>query len=188
MKTLFWGFFFVYLNFNLNVNGHSLNLLPDFVGYILLLRGIRELEEESSLFAKARPFAVGMAVYEAILWVGALLGVASGGLVGSLLGVISLAASLYISWVLVQGVREIEAHRAAELHGALLYSRWKLLAVLQAITWLLTLMANLANLSALLVLAGVLAIVGIVVLLLFLLAWHKTAAAYEALSVEQELE
>ena len=27
MKKLFWGFFFVYLNFNLNLNAHSINLL-----------------------------------------------------------------------------------------------------------------------------------------------------------------
>lgn len=33
MSGIFWGFFFVFLNFNLNFNGHALNLLPTFVGY-----------------------------------------------------------------------------------------------------------------------------------------------------------
>ena len=36
MKKVFWGFFFIYLNFNLTLNGFTLNLLPDFVGYLLL--------------------------------------------------------------------------------------------------------------------------------------------------------
>ena len=71
MRKLFWGFFFIYLNFNLNLNQYSLNILPNFVGYILLLQGMKQLEEESRFFRRARPFAVGMAVYEAILWIGA---------------------------------------------------------------------------------------------------------------------
>ena len=69
MKKLFWGFFFIYLNFNLNFNQHSLNVLPDFVGYILLLQGARILEDESEFFSRARPFATGMTIYSAILWI-----------------------------------------------------------------------------------------------------------------------
>ena len=30
MKTVFWGFFLILLNFNLSFNSHVLNLLPDF--------------------------------------------------------------------------------------------------------------------------------------------------------------
>ena len=65
----FWGFFFIYLNFNLSINAHTLNVLPEFVGYFLLLQGLRELEEESGVFSDTRPFVVGMTVYTAILWV-----------------------------------------------------------------------------------------------------------------------
>ena len=50
MSRLFWGFFLIFVNFNLNVNAHTLNLLPPFVGYILLLQGMRELEPESERF------------------------------------------------------------------------------------------------------------------------------------------
>ena len=68
MGKFFWGFFFIYLNFNLSVNAHTLNVLPEFVGYFLLLQGLRELEEESGVFSDTRPFVVGMTVYTAILW------------------------------------------------------------------------------------------------------------------------
>ena len=65
MGKFFWGFFFIYLNFNLSVNAHTLNVLPEFVGYFLLLQGLRELEEESGVFSDTRPFVVGMTVYTA---------------------------------------------------------------------------------------------------------------------------
>ena len=66
MSALFWGFFFVYINFNLIVNGHVLNVLPAFVGYALIMKACREMEGESGLFSSIRPFALGMAVYTGI--------------------------------------------------------------------------------------------------------------------------
>lgn len=70
MKKLFWGFFFIFLNFHLNFNSYSLNILPDFVGYLLLFQGTKALGAESHYFRSIQPFTVGMAVYTAILWVG----------------------------------------------------------------------------------------------------------------------
>ena len=65
MKKVFWGFFFVYLNFNLTLNGHALNLLPDFVGYILLFqaagawRGRAAVSGPSGPLPRAWPFTPG---------------------------------------------------------------------------------------------------------------------------------
>lgn len=66
MKKVFWGFFFIYLNFNLTLNGFTLNLLPDFVGYLLLYQAAGTLAGESGRFPKLRPFSVAMAVYTGI--------------------------------------------------------------------------------------------------------------------------
>lgn len=180
MKKFFWGFLLVFLNFHLNINQHSLNLLPDFAGYLLLFQGTKELEGESGAFSDVRPFTVGMAVYTAILWVGALLGVTSeSGWLTSILNLIAMVVSLYIAWVLVQGVLEIENRRAADLNGRRLSNRWKGLAAVQAASKLLYLMQNLANVSVLMGLAAVLVIVGLILAVLFLAAWWRSAAAYE---------
>ena len=156
------------------------------------VRRLKELEEESSLFQGARPFAMGMAVYTAILWVGALLGVISnGGWVSQLLSLIAMIVALYISWVLVQGVLDMERSKAADLNGAKLYQWWKGLVAIQVAAKLLYLMANLANISILLGLATVLVVVGFVVIVLYLLAWWKSAGAYEALprqGIDPEME
>ena len=75
MKGIFWGFFLIFINFYVTINGHTLNLLPTFAGYILLYRAAGELLGESGRFGKLRPFAVAVAIYTGILWVGDLLGV-----------------------------------------------------------------------------------------------------------------
>ena len=50
MRKLFYGFLLMFLSFDLAVNGHTLDVLPDFVGYFLLIRGMKEMEAESGLF------------------------------------------------------------------------------------------------------------------------------------------
>lgn len=184
MKQFFWGFFFIFFHFHLSFNQHTLNLLPDFVGYLLLLQGAKALETESGRFKSVQPFTVGMAVYTAILWIGALLG-AGGGTSGEplawLLDLLSLVVSLYIAWVLIQGVLEIEERRTAELNGGTLYQWWKGLVVLRAVGWLLGLMANLTNAAVIAMLATALAVAGMVLIVLYLIAWWKAAKAWEAL-------
>ena len=167
MSSIFWGFFFIFVNFNLTVNGHVLNLLPPFVGYLLVMRGCRELGEESALFASIRPFALGMAVYTGILWLGDLLAVTGqGSWLTMLLGLVSMAVSLYVSWAVVQAIRDVEALRGADLNGASLHTAWMVLAVAQVASWVL------AVLVSLLALLGVIA--GLVGIIWFLVAlWHS---------------
>ena len=180
MKKLFWGFFFIYLNFNLNFNQHSLNVLPDFVGYILLLQGARILEDESEFFSQARPFATGMTIYSAILWIGALLGVASeANWITQILGIISVIVSLYVSWLLIRGVQELEERHMSDLNGGKLMRLWKGLAVVQIAGGVIGLMINLMNVGILAAVTVVLAIVGFVLIVLYLIAWNKSAAAFE---------
>lgn len=159
MKKVFWGFFFVYLNFNLTLNGHALNLLPDFVGYILLFQAAGALAGESARFATLRPFAAGMAVYTGILWVGDLLAVAgSGGWLDGLLDLVSAAVSLFISWNVAQAVLEMERARGADLNGQSLRTAWFILLAAQIAGYAAGLLIS----GALTLAAGLAALAGIV--------------------------
>lgn len=197
MKKLFWGFFFVFFNFHLSINQYTLQLLPDFVGYLLLSQGAKELETENRYFKNIQPFTVGMAVYTAILWAGELLGLMGDrGMyhqtLTGILALISTAVALYISWVLVQGVLEMESRRAADLNGGTLYQWWKGLAVLRIAGWLLGRMASLTNAAAMAMLATALTVASIVLNVLYLIAWWRAAKAWEALPPlgisEEEIE
>lgn len=173
MGKFFWGFFFIYLNFNLSVNAHTLNVLPEFVGYFFLLQGLRELEEESGVFSGVRPFAVGMAVYTGILWVGALLGVTgTGSWLSTLLSLVSTAVSLYISWATIQGVREMEERHQADLNSTGMSLAWTVLLVANIAVYVMTLFLSVAAVVAL-----VAALVGIILLLV---AFWRSKERWEA--------
>lgn len=188
MKKLFWGIFFIYLNFNLDLSGHQLNLLPDFVGYILLILGMQDLAGESAFFKKAKPFAIGMTVYSALVWVGALLGFAMEGVMFELLSLAALLVSLYISWLLICGILEMEAQQEADWGGKTLRSRWKLLLGVQIANRVLSLAATFSDLSILYVLVAAVSIAGMVCIILYLLAWYRLWNAYGAKAGEKNEE
>ena len=174
MSKPFWGFFFIFINFNLNVNQYSLNILPPFVGYILLWQGMRQLEGESSVFRGPQPFAVGMAIYTGILWLGNLLGMgSSGSWVGALLDLVAMAVSLYVSWAVVQGVQDLEERRETDLNGASMQLAWRVMAVAKVVSYVLALFHSLLSL------VGVIAaLIGVILLLV---AFWRGKKLYEQL-------
>ena len=108
----------IFINFYVTINGHTLNLLPTFAGYILLYRAAGELLGESGRFGKLRPFAVAVAIYTGILWVGDLLGVTGANWLSTLLELAALAVALYISWSVIQAILEMETHYGTDLNGS----------------------------------------------------------------------
>ena len=136
MKKLFWGFFFIYIDFHLDINAIRIDLIPTFVGYLLLLGGISELMEESPHFEKVRTPSIVMAVYTGILYVLDLfgLGLSMPYLISILLSIISCVLSYYISYHVVEGVIEIETRSSYPLDAARLKTAWIVLVVTHAIS------------------------------------------------------
>lgn len=161
---------FVFLDFNLNIGTARIELIPDFIGYIFILQGLAELFDKSELFSKARPYAKGMAVYTAILFALDIFGAADMlGFVGFVLGLISTVISLYISYNIVMGVKDMETTFGMQLSGDGLKSNWNLLAVFTVAVYLLFFIPFL---NILCIIAGL--IIGIV----FLVSFSKTKNLY----------
>ena len=173
VKGIFWGFFLIFINFYVTINGHTLNLLPTFAGYILLYRAAGELLGESGRFGKLRPFAVAVAIYTGILWVGDLLGVTGANWLSTLLELAALAVALYISWSVIQAILEMETHYGTDLNGTSARTAWFVLLAAQIAGTLGGLLLDALALMALIAL-----LVGII---WFLAALWKCAGLYDGL-------
>lgn len=172
MRKLFIGMIFVFLDFTFNLNTTRIGLIPDFVGYIIMLQGLSELAEQSNRFVSIRPYVLGMAIYAGALYLFDLLGVtASAGIGAWLLGLISTGISLYISYSIVLGVMDIEQLQMRDLDGAKLLQVWKAYAIVSAAVFLLYLIPVLNILSI---------IAGFAMGIYFLVAFHKTKELYGA--------
>lgn len=73
LTKIAWAYVLLYLDFNLGVNGHSLNLLPNWAGYLLIFSAIALLGAELRSLLLLKPFCVLLGVVSAVDWVWVLL-------------------------------------------------------------------------------------------------------------------
>jgi hypothetical protein len=151
-----------------------IGLIPDFAGYILVIRGLDKVSGESDYIPKARPFAFGMALYTGLLYLIDLLGVVSvfDG-IGFLAGLISMLCALYLTSLIVKALREIELRRGADLQAANVTSAFHWQVVFQIAAYVLIFVSIL---NVLLIIAS------LIMSCIFLGRFNTTKNLYEALS------
>lgn len=111
MGYLFAGAFLIFLDFTINLGESiTIGLLPDFIGYIFLVRGLRELQKESKRFGMLTPFCSVMTVVSLIVWIFDLLGFNQTlpELLVKIVGIICNAAPIIIFYFIIQGIKEME--------------------------------------------------------------------------------
>lgn len=73
MHRLFWGLFFALLDIDLTVGRATFEILPDFLGFFLLMKGMEELAGTAHRFEKGRHVAFGLFLAGAVCYGGQLL-------------------------------------------------------------------------------------------------------------------
>lgn len=73
LTKIAWAYVLLYLDFNLGVNGHSLNVLPNWAGYLLIFSAIALLGEGLRDLLLLKPFCILLGVVSAVDWIWVLL-------------------------------------------------------------------------------------------------------------------
>jgi hypothetical protein len=181
MKHIFMGFLFIILNFYLPLNNDIIiNLIPNFIGFWFLLKGIRELSQHSTLFDKAAPLAKILFVYYVLDFIANLTGIASKLLRehiigGFLLGLLIIILSLSCSQLIVKGIMEMEVKTQCRAGTEKLYTAWKSYAFVLVIYYLVVYFAP--GLSAIGLLAS------LIINIYFLITLNKTKNEFTAVSI-----
>ena len=177
MSKIFAGMLFIFLNFDINLPTSTIGLIPSFIGYFFMLKGLTELSGFSRRFTAIRPTVMIMLVYSVIIYVINLLGAP---LVDNeprtiVLGLVSTILSLFISYNIVMGVNDIESTSGQDLASVPLYDAWKLLAVFSFIPYAVFFIPVLAVISI---------IIGFIVAIYYLYTFRNTSNLFYAQSFE----
>lgn len=137
MRNIFIGMILVFLNFNIDLGSSRIGLIPTFLGYVYMVKGLAELEEFSDRFSKVMPYTKVMIAYSVIIYLVELSGLwlVIARPISLLLGLVSTIVSLVISHGIIMGIKDIEAARVQNLNSERLYFTWKLLAVFSLIVY-----------------------------------------------------
>ncbi len=145
MNNIFYGLLFVFVDLEVPFGTWKVGFVPDFVGYMLIFAGLAELTAGKDRFSRMRPYAAAMAVYTAVLYALDLLGFSYYfvTLVPFALGLASTLVSLYISYNIVKGVKDLEAALEQSLNSRPLHYMWIALAAFSPLLCVLFLMPEL---------------------------------------------
>lgn len=127
MQNIFYGMVLSFLNFSFNIGNCKIGLIPDFLGYILILKGVREIVSESEYFTKIELHIKLMVLYTLFLYIMDLLGNSShiNDIFNIVLGIIFAIIALYIVYNIIMGIIDIEKINNYNLKSDILYSLWK---------------------------------------------------------------
>ena len=133
MKYFFIGYLLILISFPITIGSGTVNLVPDFIGYWFVVKGIKCLREESAVLSKTYLAANIMTVYSAVLW-----GLNAAGLYAQLPEIAMLAADaldalglVYLLFRVVSGIKELEMRRQIALGGKTLTVLWGFLIAVQ---------------------------------------------------------
>lgn len=98
-----WGYLFLYLDINLG----PVDILPNWLGYGMMLRALPALGS-----AVLRPLASMLAGWQGLLWVLPILGIPTAGPVVSLLALVFGVVGIYFHFQLLTNLAEVAQQRA----------------------------------------------------------------------------
>ena len=112
MKKIFAGLIFILFNVHVTLGGYMIGLLPDFVGYLLVAAGLKEVWQEEGVFENLVPLALELAVFTGVIYLIRLLPLAIGyavcnvgalliALTGSVLAAVVAIIGLAVAFVFV---------------------------------------------------------------------------------------
>lgn len=131
MYRLFWGLFFVLLDWKITLGTAVIEIFPDFLGFYLLMKGMEELAGKSRFFNKGRHWSFGLALASGVCFGAELMDPDTGTKVFLwMLGFVLVLIGLALIRNLLKGCRDMGMD--TETLGGM----WWILAVLQSICYL----------------------------------------------------
>ncbi|MBQ8830495.1 MAG: hypothetical protein IJ017_02730 [Oscillospiraceae bacterium] len=113
VKRIAWGYVLIYLDININ----TVSILPNWLGYMFMLRALPDLSEEERSAELLKPLGTAMAVWELIKWTAVMFGVSfETGTLGTVLniaGYVMAVVSMYFHFQLLTNLAN-----AAEKYGS----------------------------------------------------------------------
>ena len=195
MKNMFVGLLLIFLDITLNISlgwQGTLDILPDFVGYILILRGAGEMAEVSPSFAKINPAVWAARAVSAISFLLNLFGLSAAlppdGLPPQILQPPILLAEeillFWVTWQMASGIRDMEYHYGTWMNAEDVTVAWKLMVGIYAAGFVFSRLAVLlmAPLNLVATLFLILLVIGnVAVNIFFLVQFYKAKKAYDML-------
>lgn len=159
---------------------YLIGLFPDFIGYLLLVFGMKEVSNQTDYYVKNRRFTFWIGVFSLMIYIMNAVGyTARGAFEPLLMQLVVVILQPICLFRIVRGIRQMEQDYDLKLCSTALFITWGCMSILSVLTFVLGFFTNLGELLELLLTTASLIFVG-------LFFW--TTRVYNAACVEVEYE
>ncbi|MEI8199083.1 MAG: hypothetical protein WCG21_03390 [Eubacteriales bacterium] len=135
MNLIIWGLVCIFLDVNLPVGPVTIDIIPDFLGFILIAAGMQAYVSQSENYRKVRPFVWGAAVISAAVYIANMFGVIPlNTLTSVIITVILMVLYLIATYYIYRGIRELEQKQGRVLGAENLKVIWIVMAAAEGLT------------------------------------------------------
>ncbi len=141
------GLLLVALELNMNFNGARVNvLLPDFLGYIVILFGIKELSATDSAFEKANVPCIAGIVFSGVMFIGDIFAREFMLSVEYVTSIVAQAVVLWVIYTIISAIKDVEEERGVDLNSSNLKSEWQIILIIDIVLIIMSFLVMLNNL------------------------------------------
>ena len=172
---IFIGYLLVFFHIRLN----GFDILPDFIGYLLIYLGATTLYFKSDSLAKSRPISIIMTVFSFLTVVGSIIGINYNSAVFVALNFVSVILVLYLTYLVVKGIQEIEKYDNIYLLGDKTEKVFKVQVFVNIISEILTIPVSLFQSEAVAIILSLFLIAVMVVNVILLVHIFNAKKLYD---------
>lgn len=138
MTKLAIGMLFILMNFSLDIGDLSINVLPEFVGYLLILSAVDKLKTKSSYFDKMSGLLFFMAMYKIADYIVSMLNVNAGTIATIFFygGIVTTILGLIIQYRVFCGIDEIAYDDDVRVKTGRIFVLFKIEVVLTVLAYI----------------------------------------------------
>ena len=129
MLLFFIGFMFVFIDYNITIGAASVNLIPDFIGFALVLIASRSYVQKSARFKIVGILSAILGAWGIVAFVLALCSVSLAPIPELITGILATVGALGLTYAFCEGVKEYESGFVKPFGAAQLASSWVLLCM-----------------------------------------------------------
>lgn len=137
MIKLAIGMLFVLMNFSIDIGDLSINILPEFVGYLLFLSASDKLKAKSAYFDKMSGWLFIMAMYKIADYIVSMLNINSGTMAAVFFfgGIVTTILGLIIQFRVFCGIDEIAYNDDVRIKSGRLFALFKVEVILTVLAY-----------------------------------------------------
>lgn len=136
MNMIIWGLVCIFIDLNLTIGQGRIDIIPDFLGYILIASGMMQYAAQSESFRKMRPLVLIVAAISGLVYMGDMIGAFPDNAIQTIaVAVLTTFFYLMTTYYICHGIRELGVTHNRNLNADGLMTKWTILMVCQILTF-----------------------------------------------------